>query len=137
MPSCPKPKKRKKSQLRLARDKADELISAYVKDRDNHTCQVCGGAKCGAYPDGPGILDHHHIFGRSPEYRYYAPGIASSGRGCHFHLGKSQSANNRFAFTWMGEDKYLEAMKRGQIDIDIKDAVEEALMWLVPWSKAA
>ena len=60
-----KPRARPKSRLAKLRRKAFSLWTKCVKERDNHTCQLCGARDGELNANGkPTIINAHHVIGR-------------------------------------------------------------------------
>ena len=85
-------------------DKADQAFSAYIRERDNWTCQRCKTK----YEPGSQGLHCSHFFGRRNESTRFEPlNCTAICFGCHKHFDETNRMDYmRFKMEQLGEEKF-------------------------------
>ena len=91
---------------KLETKKLDKLVRELINERDNHTCQYCGG---------PGNNVHHLIGRRNRSVRWYPDNLILLCSGCHTFRTESFHQDPMTTTAWFVAhypDRYARVMER-------------------------
>lgn len=122
----PIPKKGKTRKIKLLA--VDKLMSLWIRERDNWTCQRCA-TKFTPPTNG---LHHSHFVGRGNKSTRWLPenGVALC-YGCHSHLdGAGREEYREFMLKRLGKKGFEELLKKGRQTTSESTEKIKALAWL-------
>lgn len=110
---------------RIKIDRADQLFSKWIRNRDSWQCQRCKKQ----YPEGSQGLHNSHFYGRGHESTRFEPDNCQAlCFGCHQYLGSNPNDHRDFMLKKLGQKRFDTLLIQANT-YKKKDRKLEALIW--------